>query len=115
MRPSLRAMLAESHTATVAIALLVLWSLDGLFQALWPLLWRVGSYLFTAVAIFDIPYLSPTLSFTDRAMLVIAAAYLYMAIACFSAAWLLSHWVFGVGPFRHLVIYGSKLSGRQDA
>jgi hypothetical protein len=114
VKTSLRAMLAESNTATATIALLVLWSLDGLFQALWAPIFRVASYLFTAVAILDIPYFSPNLNFMDRGMLTLAVAYLYSAIVSFLAAWLLSRWVFGVGPFRHLFVYRRKLMGRFD-
>ena len=52
MKPSLREMLADSHTATVAIAVLLLWSLDGAFRALWSPVFRAVSYLLTAAAIF---------------------------------------------------------------
>jgi hypothetical protein len=115
MKPSLRQILADSHTATVAIALLLLWSLDGAFRALWPPVFRAVSYLFTAAAIFDIPYFSPTLTMTDRVMLMTTFFYLYSAAISLSAAWLLSRWVYGMGPLRCLISYHSKLIRRQDA
>ncbi len=114
MKPSLREMLADSHTATVAIAVLLLWSLDGAFRALWSPVFRAVSYLLTAAAIFDIPYFPPTLTMTDRGMLMTTLFYLYGAAISLSAAWLLSRWVYGIGPLRRLISYRSKLTGRQD-
>jgi hypothetical protein len=102
MKRSLRQVLADSHVAAVTIAVLLLWSLDAAFRALWLPVSHVLGFLFTAVAILDIPYFSPTLTVTDRVMLVTASAYLYGAVVSFSAAWVLSRWVYGIGPFRSL-------------
>lgn len=115
MKRSLRDALAESHTAAVAIAVLLVWSLDGAFRALWDPAFRAVSFLFTAIAIFDIPYFSPTLTIADWFTLTTTLFYLYSAIISFSAAWLLSRWVYGVGPLRSLMSYRSKLTGRHDA
>ena len=60
MKRSLRQILDDSHIAAVTIAVLLLWSLDGAFQALWIPVSRAVGFLLTAVAILDIPYFSPT-------------------------------------------------------
>ena len=112
MKRSLRVALAESHVAAVAIAVLLLWSLDGAFRALWDPALSAARFLFTAVAIFDIPYFSPTFTMVDQLMLVTTLS--YSAIVSFSAAWLLSRWVYGAGPLRTLTSYRSQLTGRHD-
>ena len=89
MKRPLRQILADSDIAAVTIAVLLLWSLDGTFRALWGPVSRAVGFLFTAVAIFDIPYFSPTLTLADRFMFV-TATYLYGAVVSFTAAWLLS-------------------------
>jgi hypothetical protein len=106
--------LAESHIAAITIAVLLLWCLNGAFQALWAPVARVVGFVFTAVAILDVPYFSPTLTLADRFTLVSASAYLYGAIINFSAAWLLSRWVFGAGPVRSLTRYCKNLSESPD-
>ncbi len=114
MRTSFRQTLADSHIAAVTIALLLLWSLDSVFGALWVPLSRAISYLLTAVSIMDIPYFSRTLTTADRLNLIVVGGYLYSAIASFFAAWVLSYWVYGAGPLRSLTRY-SKNSGRRHA
>jgi len=109
MRPSLRQVLADSHVAVVAIALLLLWSLDAAFQALWPPVSHAMNFVFTAIAILDIPYFSRTFTVADWSMLVMTLAYLYSSIVSFSAAWLLSKWIYGTGPFSTLMAYRSRL------
>ena len=115
MNRSLRQVLADFHIAAVTIAVLVLYSLDGAFRALWIPVSRAIGFLFTAIAILDIPYLSPTLTVADRMMLISAIDSLYSAIVSLSAAWLLSRWVYGVGPIRALAACSGKLTGRKHA
>lgn len=110
MKHSLRQTLADSHIAAVTIALLLLWSLDSLFRALWEPFSRAISVLFTAVAIFDIPYYSRTTA--DRLNLIVVGVYLYSAFIGFLAAWALSHWAYDTGPLRSLTGY-VKTSGRK--
>jgi len=100
--------LADSHVAAVAIALFLLWSLDAAFSALWPPVFDALSYVFTAIAILDIPYLG-SLRIADRSMLILSFSYGYSCIVSLSAAWLLSKWIYGVGPFRALMDLRSKL------
>jgi hypothetical protein len=113
VRNSLRIILADSQVAAAAIAVLLLWFFDGIFQAAWTLGSRVVSFLFTAIAILDIPYFSSTLTFADRSLLLLACSYLYSAIVSLSAAWLLSRWVYGVGPLRSLIRCQDKLIVRK--
>jgi hypothetical protein len=94
--------------AAVTIAVLLLWSLDGTFQALWSPLSRIGAYLFTAAAILDIPYFNPKLNGADRLMLMTTLLYLSRALINLFAAWLLSRWVYGVGPLHSLRRSGAR-------
>ena len=110
MRPSLHEILADKHIAAVAIAVLLLGTLDGTFRALWGPLSSLAGFLFTAVAILDIPYFSPALTRADRLLVVSTLLYLSGAVISFSAAWLLSRWVFGVGPLRNLSAYRARLT-----
>ena len=99
----LRDVLVRSHVAAVAVALLLLSTLDGLFGGVWPLLWEIGEYIFTTVAIRDIPYFS--WSVDNRFKLVGICLYLYSAVVSFCAAWLLSRWFFDSGSIDSLSEY----------
>src|SRR5882724_12252358 len=100
MKPSLREILADSHISVVAIAVLIYWSLYWGFTAIESPLARLASFLFAAVAILDIPYDSFTFTGTDRLAWTTTLAVLFNAFVCLAAAWLLSRWVYGVGPLR---------------
>jgi hypothetical protein len=112
---SLRQVLKDSHVAFVAIALLLLWSLGDLFHGLWDPVSRLGGFFLFAIAIRDIPYFSFTLTTADRLRLIISGYFLYGAVASFSAAWLLSRWVYGMSPVRTLTECCSALTGRKHA
>lgn len=114
VKPSLRETLADSHISAVAIALLLLWALGGIFRALWGPLPRVADFLFTAVAILDIPYFSTKLSFADRIDLITGFAYFVEAGSSLAAAWCLSRWVYGVGPLHSLSKYRTALARRNN-
>ena len=115
MKPSLRQVLADSHIAAVAIALFLVWAMVDACRALWGPVVGVLEFLVTAVAIRDIPYFSPTLAAGSRARLVVWVSYLYLFLVHLSAAWLLSKWVYGMGPLRGLDEERRKLTGRKDA
>ena len=112
MKPSLREVLADSHVAAVAIVVLLLWSMDSAYRALWEPSYSALSYLITAMLILDIPYISPVM---NHPMWLMTFAYLYGAITCLFAAWLLSRWVYGVGPLRSLSKYHGKIRRRKHA
>lgn len=111
MKRSLREILADSHIAAVATAVLLLWSLYSGFHALWSPLWRAATFLFTAVAILGIPYRGPA-TIEDRLMLTTTSVFLFSALISFAAAWLLSRWVYGVGPLRSLSKHRTRLARR---
>ncbi|HKW25850.1 MAG TPA: hypothetical protein VJN48_08705 [Terriglobales bacterium] len=115
VKPDLREVLAASHVAAVAIAVLLFWTVEGVLLALWAPLSRVIGFLFTAIAILDIPYFSKTFTLADRTTLVISCAYLYTALISLSAAWLLARWVYRLGPFRSLTSYCGRIFWRKHA
>jgi hypothetical protein len=99
----LRRVLADSHISDVAIAALVLRSLDSAFRILWPPIANAATFLFTAIAILDVPYFSRTLNTFDRILLMEMSKNLISASIAFTSAWLLSRWMYGVGPIRSLI------------
>jgi|SRR5271156_449113 len=110
VKSSLRTILADSHVSAVAIAVLLFWSLDSAFWALWgPVSGAVG-FLFTAVAILDIPYFSRTLTIADRFALFSTFSSLFNSLVYLTAAGFLSRWVYGMGPLRSLSKYRTKLA-----
>ena len=115
MKPSLRKILIESHIAAIAIAVLVLGSLEFGFRALCTLLWPVATFLFTTVAIFDIPYFSHTFSPQEQYILMTAVSFFLGALANLGAAWALAYGVYGVGPMRSLTKHCVNSPGRNFA
>jgi hypothetical protein len=112
VKTSFREILADSHISAVAIAVLLLWSLELAANALWGPLSVAARFLFTAVAILDIPYHSPTLTRVDRLMWIATGFYLFKASMSLAAGWLLSRWVYGVGPLRSVSKYRANLARR---
>jgi len=96
MKPRFRKALENSRVGAVAIALLLLWTFDAAFSALWEPLYRLCSYLVTAILIRDIPLFS--YGFEERRMLTNAAVYFIAMVSDIGAAWLVSHWIYGAGP-----------------
>jgi len=94
--------LAESQVSAVAIAVLLLWFLDLGFRALWGPFWRIVTFVFTAAAIRDIPYIPSRLDASDRMMLYSTPLYSLEAIMSLAGAFVLARWIYGVGPFRSL-------------
>lgn len=109
LRPSLRAVLAETHVADVAIAWLVLQVFMSMFWVVWPPIAGAAVYLFTAIAIMDIPYHSNGLDYTDHLRLLEMSLSLISALAAAASAWALSRWVYGVGPIRGLTMSCKRL------
>lgn len=115
LRRNLRTSLAESHTAAVAIAVLLVWSLQSSWRALWPPVSRLLELVATAVAIFNIPYLGPSLITEDRTSFAISLLDLGYAAIALIAASVLSRWVYGLGALRMLQTYRTRLVRRKDA
>lgn len=112
VRTSLRQVLVDSHISAVAIAVLLLWALSSASRVLWEPLSRVADFLLTGVAIGGVPYIPSKLDSADRLMLFTTLTYFFTALIGFGAAWLLSHWVYRVGPFRSLSKYRTQLVRR---
>jgi len=113
VKPSLREILADSHIPAVAITVLLLWSLNSGLKALLKPFLRAVDFLSTAVAIRSVPYSYPN-SIQDRILLTATLLYFFDAIVSLFAAWLLSRWVYGVGPLRCLNKYRTRLARRND-
>jgi hypothetical protein len=115
VKPSLRKILADSHVAAAAIAVLLIWFADLLFRALWDPITLAGNFFFTAVAIFDIPYISQTRTPFDFSLLFNTLTSLFFSLASVFAAWLLSRWIYGVGPFASLKGVHARLTRSNHA
>jgi hypothetical protein len=101
--------LRESHIPAIAIALFLMWSLDWSFRALWRLFVPATDFLIAAVAILGLPYISPSRS---PIIWVFVALGFFNAFMNLAAAWILSRWVYGVGPLRVLSGYRSRMPRR---
>lgn len=113
LKPSIREILAKSHVAAIAVALLLVWSVESLLWSLWKPLYRLSIFLVTAVSILGVP--SDSLTGADRLMSVTSLAYLFSALCCVAAAWLLSRWVYGAGPLSSLMRYRTSVAWRDHA
>ena len=107
MKPSLRQLLADSHVAAVAIAVLLFWSVQWGVQALWVPLFRAIDFLMTAIVTREIPYFSVSLA--DCLIRLNTFFYLFYALISFAIAWVLSRWVYRNGPLRSLSTYRIRL------
>jgi hypothetical protein len=111
VKNSFRKALVDSHIPAVAIAVLLVWSLDSAAHVLSGLWLPVTDYFAWVIATLGFP-LSPY-SFSDRTSLVLTLFYVFEAVAAVAAAWLLSRWAFGLGPLRTLSGYRTKLQLRR--
>src|ERR1700726_117456 len=102
--------LAESHISAVAIAVLLVWSFDWGFRALWSLFVPAADFLVTAVEIRGIPYVSSTS--IGRITWTLTLLYFVNTSMSLLAAWFLSCWVYGVGPLRCLSKYRPRRARR---
>ena len=109
---SVRRVLADSHVGVATVAMLLLFAFHLAFNGLWPPLLNALKFLGTAIAILDVPYVSPV-NAIDRLNLIRAAFYLYSAVVAVLTAWLISRWVYGVGPLRCLAGYRSLIGKRR--
>ena len=98
MKPSLRKILRDSHIAAVAIAVLLMWSLEWIWYAVHGPFWRIADFVFNLIAILGLPFGSGHFTFTDRLILVSTLSYCFYAITAIAAAWLLSRWAYGMSP-----------------
>ena len=102
MRPTLREVLADSHIAAVAIAVLLIWSLDSGVRAIGPPFLSVVGFLVTMAAIRDIPSGFGTFSLGYWLSQIPTIIHFLDAVISLSGAWVLSHWVYKMAPCRSL-------------
>jgi hypothetical protein len=112
VKASLRGTLAESNVSAVAIAVLLFWSLHWGILALKGPVFSALDWIVTAIAIGGIPFRDHGFTFSDRIFLATTFAYLFYSLLSFTAAWLLSRWIFGAGPFRSLAKYRPRVARR---
>jgi hypothetical protein len=109
----LRERLADSHVAAIAVAALLVWSLDAAFRAVLAPLGRVVDYLANAIGIFGFPYFSFT--HENYFILLNTLSYLVPALCNFAAAWGISHWVYGTRPLNIFSLYRARFARRKIA
>ncbi|MFZ0335272.1 MAG: hypothetical protein WAN10_00175 [Candidatus Acidiferrales bacterium] len=109
---SFRETLEMSHVAAVAVAVLLFSFLNSLIRALSLPLSDAADFLVTAMAIGGWPYHAPEPPFSDRITLIATLFGLFAACISLAAAWLLSRWVYGVGPVASLKGYGVEFVRR---
>lgn len=112
VEPSLRKILTDCHISAIAIAVLLFWCLDRLFLALWGWLPWAAKFSFTALAHFQAPYVSLSLTFADRLVLLTTVSHFFSAFFTLAAASLLSQLVYGAGPVSSLSNYRTRLARR---
>jgi hypothetical protein len=117
LKPSLKAVLAESHVGAVAIGVLLVWALESGSQVLWRTILKLAAFLVhvTAVAINGWPYMQSQLSVAEGVYVFEVTWYLISFLICFTSAQLLSRWVFGKSPFVSLRQYLDRIKRRQNA
>jgi hypothetical protein len=115
MQASLRKTLIDSHVAAAAIAILLLSSLRTALFFLPTLSYWVAPALTAAWKTRDFSQSHLSLNYATSVILPASLVSLFGALACVLAAWLLSRWVYGVGPLRSLGSYRGKLSRRTHA
>lgn len=106
MKPTFRALLADSHIAAVAIAVLLLWGLISIFEGLSNLVLLGSSWI-----IFGIPYHFPSVDLRQRMFLTHSLTSLTYAVVYLASAWLLAHRVYRMGPLPLLSAYRTRLNG----
>ena len=114
MKPPLRIVLADSHVAIVAIAMLIFGSTAWLCQLVWFPFSRVPSLLNDVFVFFpDVRYADVQYAYSRdlRSIFGLQPFFLLLggAIVYFTAAWALSLWVYGAGPFEALIACHARL------
>lgn len=118
MFASLRKLLINSHVAAIMIAILIFRSMSFAYSALislWEPTYRTVLFLITAVAIRGLPHVFEPYDRTSLLMFMAAAPDVLGAFVCAFAAWIVSHWVYGVGPFSSLTTHRNEFSRRSHA
>jgi hypothetical protein len=104
--------LADSYIAAIAIAVLLIWSLDSGVRAIGPPILSTVDFLVTMVAIRGIPFGSGTFSLVYLISQIPTLTHFLDAVVTLSAAWVLSRWVYKMGPCRSLIECRARLARR---
>lgn len=115
MKTSLRRVLAESHVAPIAIAILIARAIVGMIDGL---ALPVGHGILSAVAFVmnavterELPYIPHGLDGADLLLFFKSISKIEEAATCAVASWLLSRLVYGQGPIRCLRATWSEMRG----
>jgi len=112
MKPTFREILSDSHIPAIAVATLLVWSLESGIEALQHPATKAAGYLSYAIAIWGVPYSAPGLSPVERLRLEITLQYSCYTVIQLIAAWLISKWAYGAGPFTCLNAYWIRVNRR---
>jgi len=118
VRPTLREVLADSHIAAVAVAMFLVWSIDWGSKALLSLLVFAFEISDSVLTIALMWWHGGTISFGsrdmffDQTLLVTTMQCLFWTVICVGAAWIISRWVYGVGPLRTLITSRARVARR---
>lgn len=114
MRPTVREILADSNIASVAILLLLIRSIESGFRALGQPFVTSVEFLIEMVAIRGIPSYLGSFSLSYWISQLPTLSHFLNAGLNLSAAWVLSCWVFRVGPCRSLIECSAKFARRKN-
>jgi hypothetical protein len=114
VKPSVRKILADSHIAAVAMAVLLTFALEWALDALWSPFIRVADFVFNSIAILDVSSGSLHFDFTDRATLFVSFFLLCSAATAVASAWILSRWAYGETPLSTLRGYYARIARHGD-
>ncbi|MGA7794188.1 MAG: hypothetical protein WCA19_14225 [Candidatus Acidiferrales bacterium] len=116
MRPTFREVLAYSHIAAIAIAVLLVWSIDSGVKAVLSLLvlaFEFSDSVVTAGLMWwqnGINLMRSRDMFFDPSLFVMTMKYFFWTVSSFGAAWIVSRCVYGVGPLRTLSTYRTRVA-----
>jgi hypothetical protein len=102
VKTSLREVLADSNIAAIAIAMLLVWSLDWTVRGFWSQLGGPIEFIVRMLMMRFIPSFSDVVYLSDRVDLFVTISDFFCALIGVAAAWILSRWVFGAGPIKCL-------------
>jgi hypothetical protein len=114
MFASLRKTLIDSHIAAITVAWMLFISLDGISCAAERVVYR----LILIIQIYQSHQVFNVLGVAedqDRMMLSTMLSCLIGALAAIFFAWLVSHWIYGVGPLRILALYRDRIARKSHA
>lgn len=119
MKSTLRKVLADSHVAPIAITLLLARCFNEvIFGSILPIAYSILgaiTFLMTAIAEREFPLFSSSFGGSFLMRLSEGLFHLISAATCTAAAWLLSKWVYGLGPLPSLQIAWSERARRSNA